>query len=98
MKDDGYGVIFADESVRFECSYKRTIDVNSSFETSLTTKPLSGTGTLGYRMTINAGTLGGVTTVSVTPNHIFSQVYPRWLYIILLVYSDLQYLELSNAE
>jgi len=74
---DNYRVIFADESVRFECSYKRSIDINSSFDIALTTTPLTGTGNLGYKMEVKPGVLGERTSVSVTPNHIYTQIYPR---------------------
>jgi len=79
VKDGGFGVIFSSNSVIFECNYKRNIDISSSFETALSPpiKPIVGNGNLGYTMKVNVGALGGRTSVSVEPNHGFTQIYPR---------------------
>lgn len=79
VKDGGFGVIFSSNSVLLECNYKRSIDISSSFETALSPpiKPIVGNGILGYTMKVNVGGLGGRTSVSVEPNHGFSQIYPR---------------------
>jgi hypothetical protein len=65
-------------SLSFQCTYGRIVSASSSITV---VNPDDGTaatgeGELSYEMTVNMGELGGVTNVSITPNHSLN-VYPR---------------------
>ena len=62
---------FAEDSVVFQCRYARSINVDESMTIDPDTQPEVGRGDLTYAMAITAGTLGGTTTVQITPNHSF---------------------------
>ena len=62
---------FAEDSVVFQCRYARSINVDESMTIDPDSQPEVGRGDLTYSMAITAGTLGGTTTVQITPNRSF---------------------------
>ena len=74
-----YFVRFAEDSIKFQCQYSRDVNVNQEFdvETNFQAQPVTGQGAFGYNMEVNAGELGGMTTVTISPNHGFTNIVPR---------------------
>ena len=83
----------AENAIYFQCHYPREISVDQ--QTTITgggtddgtgdgtTVGLAvGTGDFTYAMSINVGELGGNTEVEITPNHNFSGVAPRLVFIL----------------
>ena len=68
---------FAEDNIRFQCNYDRSINVDQSYEVAAPQpQPIIGEGELTYRMETIAGELGGTTQVRIIPNHGISQIAP----------------------
>lgn len=70
---------FADDSVEFQCRYARTVTATSDITIIPVPNRFFNTGDLTYNMVINAGSLGGNTDVTITPNHNLAGITPRYL-------------------
>ena len=66
-----YTVRFAEESLKFECSYPRVVAVEAVKYnvTSFSTQPIKNHGFLNYEMNVDVGEVGDITTVTISPQH-----------------------------
>ena len=63
---------FAQDNLRFQCRYDRTVTTGANFDVDLTSpSPVIGIGQLAYDIEIDVGDLGGTSSVRITPNHDF---------------------------
>ena len=64
-------VRFAEESLKFECSYPRLVAVEAiKFNvTSFSTQTIQNHGFLNYEMNVDVGEVGDFTTVTISPGH-----------------------------
>ena len=68
---------FAEESIRFQCNYARTINVDETMIVpTASSDPVVGQGNLSYRMEVTVGQLGGTTRVQISPNHELTGIAP----------------------
>ena len=77
--EEDFGVYFSNNVLNFQCNYPRTIETNSSFEsTSLQSHDLhlSLNDNLEYTMSVNVDESEGRTQVTCEPNHNLA-IYPR---------------------
>ena len=68
---------FGEDSILFQCRYSRSVSVSQDMTITETPVAVEGTGDLSYSMSINVGGPGGITDVTITPNHNFGQIAPR---------------------
>ena len=64
-------VRFAEESLKFECSYPRVVAVEAVKYnvTSFSTQSIKNHGFLNYEMHVDVGEVGDITTVTISPQH-----------------------------
>ena len=62
---------FAEESLKFECSYPRVVavEVVKYNVTSFSTQSIENHGFLNYEMNVDVGEVGDITTVTISPQH-----------------------------
>ena len=68
-------ISFAEETIRFECSYPRVVDVEAvdfNVTSNLPTEPIQHHGFMTYEMVADVGEVGDMTTVTITPKHAFA--------------------------
>ena len=69
---------FGPNSIDFQCHYSRSVSANSDITVNAPISgPIVGTGDLTYNMEVNSGTLGGLTHITIAPNHNISGISPR---------------------
>ena len=70
---------FAENEIRFQCNYDRSINVDQSYQVvgDFQPQPVQGQGELSYNMEVISGELGGTTQVRVIPNHGLNQIAPK---------------------
>ena len=65
------GFRFADESIEFQCTYDRQIDIDK-FEITFdsdTGEPIKKHSSLGYKVDVNVGGIGEMSKIIITPDH-----------------------------
>ena len=69
---------FGEDSIKFQCRYSRSVSVSHDMTIiDIPTDAIEGTGDLSYSMSINVGGPGGITEVTIAPNHNFDEIAPR---------------------
>ena len=76
--DENTRIGFAENEIRFQCNYDRTISVDQSYQVvgDFQPQPVQAQGELSYSMEVTVGELGGTTQVRVVPNHGLDQIAP----------------------
>ena len=65
------GFRFADESIEFQCTYDRQIDI-AEFQITFdsdTGEPIKKHSSLGYEVDVNVGGIGEMSKIIITPDH-----------------------------
>ena len=65
------GFRFADESIEFQCTYDRQIDI-AEFQITFdseTGEPIKKHSSLGYKVDVNVGGIGEMSKIIITPDH-----------------------------
>ena len=69
---------FSEDSILFQCRYSRSVSISSEFTVSPSSDdPITGHGDLTYSMNVDAGSLGGNSVVTISPNHKISGIGAR---------------------
>ena len=79
---DNNQVVFNEAFLNFECKYSRTVQANVSVSTAVTgieDSTAVGQGQISYDLSVEMGSLGGMTKVIISPNHALSNVGARLL-------------------
>ena len=70
---------FAEGSIKFQCRYPRTVIASSDMTVSGSAddETITGIGKLTYNMNIAAGTVGGNSVITISPNNDISGIGAR---------------------
>ena len=69
---------FSEDTIELQCRYARSVSANSVLTIGpAASGPTVGTGDLSYNMDVVAGSLGGNTQVTISPNFSVAGISPR---------------------
>ena len=78
LLNDSASIMLAEDAIQLQCRYSRSVSATSDVTVGpAPIGPTIGSGDLTYNMDVVAGTLGGTTQVTISPNFSVDGISPR---------------------